>query len=146
MWHHRQAVVGKMSLSADQLTAELSDLNKALVKEPKNYHAWQYRQWLTRQYSVLDINTWNDELTDVNTMLLKDPFNNSAWHYKFQLCSSAPDRLDWEGEVNFMWRCWEMSKSCGFSNLALRRYSQEIATMLPPSSAHLFSRFLVEIE
>ena len=49
-----------------------------LQDDSKNYHAWQHRQWVVRNYSL-----WQGELGYVDKLLLKDLRNNSAWNHRY---------------------------------------------------------------
>lgn len=46
--------------------------------DSKNYHAWQYRQWVLKTYSL-----WSDELAFVDKLLGEDIRNNSAWNQRY---------------------------------------------------------------
>ena len=43
---------------------ELKFVQSMLDEDAKNYHAWQYRQWLLKTYSL-----WNKELDYVEKLL-----------------------------------------------------------------------------
>ena len=57
---------------------ELSFLADVIKNDSKNYHSWQYRQWLLKTYSL-----WSDELEYVDQLLIDDIRNNSAWNQRY---------------------------------------------------------------
>lgn len=72
------------------LRGEEDDLELALLDEPKNYHAWQYRQWLARQFQI----PLNQELAFTAKMIRRDPYNNSAWNHRYYTLLGGDSRLD----------------------------------------------------
>lgn len=80
------------------LSAELEDLRLVLMDEPKNYHAWQYRQWLIRHYNLWDDN----ELAYTAELLSRDPFNNSAWNHRYFVLMAGFKPIDWQAELTFL--------------------------------------------
>jgi protein farnesyltransferase/geranylgeranyltransferase type-1 subunit alpha len=59
-------------------SAELEFTKKIIRKDSKNYHAWQYRQWVIKAF-----NLWSSELNYVNELLKEDVRNNSAWNQRY---------------------------------------------------------------
>ena len=56
---------------------ELALTEGVLAQDAKNYHAWQYRQWIISTFSL-----WDHELTYVDKLLTEDMRNNSAWNQR----------------------------------------------------------------
>ena len=56
---------------------ELALTEAVLGEDAKNYHAWQYRQWIITTYSL-----WDNELDYVEKLLNEDLRNNSAWNQR----------------------------------------------------------------
>jgi len=48
------------------------------IDEPKNYHAWQYRQWVLQRFG----GSVEDEMKFVEELLRVDVYNNSAWNHR----------------------------------------------------------------
>ena len=70
---HRQKIIGWLNDPLDELT-----LTEAVLGEDaKNYHAWQYRQWVITTFSL-----WDKELDYVHKLLMEDIRNNSAWNQR----------------------------------------------------------------
>ena len=57
---------------------ELDFTAEILKKDAKNYHAWQHRQEIIR-----DFNFWEGELSFVSHLLEEDLRNNSAWNQRY---------------------------------------------------------------
>lgn len=57
---------------------ELRFIASIIQDDSKNYHAWQYRQWILKTYSL-----WSDELNYVDQLLNQDIRNNSAWNQRY---------------------------------------------------------------
>ena len=55
---------------------ELTD--KIFIKDEKNYHAWQHRQWAVKRFGLFD-----EELKFTEKLLLSDIYNNSAWNHRY---------------------------------------------------------------
>lgn len=49
-----------------------------LSQDAKNYHAWQHRQWVMKNF-----NLFQQELEYVERLLEEDIRNNSAWNQRF---------------------------------------------------------------
>ncbi|CAL8098385.1 unnamed protein product [Orchesella dallaii] len=64
------------------LKRELKLTEEILNNDPKNYHAWQHRQWILRVFKGIFPNLPEDELVFVKTLLEKDVRNNSAWNQR----------------------------------------------------------------
>lgn len=63
---------------------ELEFTERILVTDAKNYHAWQHRQWVIREF-----NLWDKEVAYVNTLIAEDVRNNSAWNQRYFVISST---------------------------------------------------------
>ena len=70
---HRQKIIEWLSDPSE----ELSLTEAVLSEDAKNYHAWQYRQWVITTYSL-----WDKELDYVHKLLMEDMRNNSAWNQR----------------------------------------------------------------
>ena len=70
---HRQKVIEWLNDPSEELA--LSEA--VLAEDAKNYHAWQYRQWIITTFSL-----WDKELDYVNKLLTDDFRNNSAWNQR----------------------------------------------------------------
>ncbi len=53
-------------------------LDAALKNDPKNYHAWSYRQWFVKKHDL-----WDTELALVESFIEFDVRNNSAWNQRY---------------------------------------------------------------
>lgn len=89
MWQHRRNIVEKL----DDPSQELAFTENILKRDTKNYHAWQYRQWAIRHFSL-----WSpSELEYIQHLLEKDIRNNSAWNQRYfylahKLADESTDR------------------------------------------------------
>jgi protein farnesyltransferase/geranylgeranyltransferase type-1 subunit alpha len=95
--HHRQAIVDR----ASNPKYELDFVNDMLEKDSKNYHCWQYRQWLVQHYSL-----WEQEFVDIERLIDEDVGNNSAWNQLY-FCISRDGDLGVESanaQVNYIKR------------------------------------------
>lgn len=54
------------------------------MENPKNFHAWTYRQWLTERFELYE---GEDEF--VAECLQDDVHNNSVWAYKYFLLAKS---------------------------------------------------------
>lgn len=116
LWHHRQWIVDKLDDPSDELSrlAFLVDDNSAesdadtagdsdseeeqRKRDQKNYHAWQYRQWLVRRFSLPAA----PELALTERLIEEDAFNNSAWNHRaFIVHRMEPPGLDKASELLF---------------------------------------------
>lgn len=100
------------------LAAELDDLALVLLEEPKNYHAWQYRQWLICLLAAHVDPTV--EMGYLKECIHKDPFNNSAWSHRFFIYNkfNSPPEV----EANLVKIVLEMIGPLGTINQALLNY------------------------
>jgi protein farnesyltransferase/geranylgeranyltransferase type-1 subunit alpha len=65
------------------------------LPEPKNYHAWQYRQWILQTFG----GPFDAEVRLVDELLRLDVYNNSAWnHRRFVFATMAPLDLVWKDD------------------------------------------------
>ena len=72
--YHRKVVVGWLK---DPLL-ELEFSASILALDAKNYHTWQHRQWVIKEFKL-----WENELEYVNKLLADDIRNNSAWNQRY---------------------------------------------------------------
>lgn len=49
VWHHRRVLVEWLKDPSQEL--ELT--GDALIQDPKNYHAWQHRQWAIKTFGLV---------------------------------------------------------------------------------------------
>lgn len=49
-----------------------------LELDAKNYHTWQHRQWVIKEFKL-----WKNEMEFVNKLLADDIRNNSAWNQRY---------------------------------------------------------------
>lgn len=49
VWHHRRVLVEWLQ----DPTQELELTRDALMQDPKNYHAWQHRQWAIKAFGYV---------------------------------------------------------------------------------------------
>lgn len=81
----------------DVLAGEMNDLNLVLLDEPKNYHGWQYRQWLVQRFDA-----WEGEVAFLDELLIADHYNNSAWNHRYFVLKSRPSMVNWDLEALFV--------------------------------------------
>lgn len=67
-------VVGWLNDPLQELEFSASVLNL----DAKNYHTWQHRQWVIKEFGQ-----WKNELEYVNKLLTDDIRNNSAWNQRY---------------------------------------------------------------
>lgn len=60
---------------------ELEFTASIINDEPKNYHAWQHRQWVIETYQLYS----QAELDYSASLIADDVRNNSAWNYRYFL-------------------------------------------------------------
>ena len=77
------------------LDDEYNDLELAILDEPKNYHAWQYRQWLLQISGA-----WERELECITSLIEQDPYNNSAWNQRYFLLMNK--NLELKSEIEYV--------------------------------------------
>ena len=72
--YHRKVVVEWLKDPSKELqfTADILQL------DAKNYHTWQYRQWVIKEFGL-----WETELDYVDKLLKEDLRNNSAWNQRY---------------------------------------------------------------
>ena len=63
---------------------ELRLTNEVLKQDGKNYHAWQHRQWVIRNYKL-----WQAELDYASQLIREDFRNNSAWNQRYFVISNT---------------------------------------------------------
>ena len=72
--HHRRLLVEWLG----DPSSELRLCEILLSQDPKNYHAWQHRQWVLHTFNLFD-----KELEYVERLLQEDVRNNSAWNQRY---------------------------------------------------------------
>lgn len=78
--YHRKVIVEWLKDPSEELqfTADILQL------DAKNYHAWQHRQWVIKEFSL-----WEKELDYVDKLLTEDLRNNSAWNQRYFVISET---------------------------------------------------------
>lgn len=111
-----------LPLTTKLLEDELEDLQLVLIDEPKNYHAWQYRQWLIRKFG-----SWKTEWILTEEMLKADPWNNSAWNHRIFLINND-EGVDLNMEIPFLER---FIRAGAIGNLSILNYLHELVKRAP---------------
>lgn len=118
VWHHRKCIVeyikqqilskdfraeGDMS---DEREKELSEVVKGekifvsfmLRQDSKNYHGWQHRQWLIKEF-----NAWHLEIDYTQDLIEDDIRNNSAWNHRYYVIENTTGFIGeaLESEIKF---------------------------------------------
>ena len=65
-------------------SAELQFTEKILRLDAKNYHVWQHRQWVIKEFGL-----WDREIEYIDKLLTEDLRNNSAWNQKYFVISKT---------------------------------------------------------
>jgi len=65
-------------------SAELQFTENILELDAKNYHAWQHRQWVIKEFGL-----WEREIDYVDKLLTEDLRNNSAWNQRYFVISKT---------------------------------------------------------
>lgn len=83
MWFHRQKLTEWIGLPGQEFefTAE------CLEDDTKNYHVWQYRQWLLEKFPSY----YKAELEFVDSLIKNDVRNNSAWNQRYFVLSKTSE-------------------------------------------------------
>jgi protein farnesyltransferase/geranylgeranyltransferase type-1 subunit alpha len=115
-------MVTMLPLTTKLLEDELEDLQLVLIDEPKNYHAWQYRQWLIRKFG-----SWKTEWIFTEEMLKADPWNNSAWNHRIFLINND-EGVDLNMEIPFLER---FIRAGAIGNLSILNYLHELVKRAP---------------
>jgi protein farnesyltransferase/geranylgeranyltransferase type-1 subunit alpha len=115
-------MVTMLPLTTKLLEDELEDLQLVLIDEPKNYHAWQYRQWLIRKFG-----SWKTEWILTEEMLKADPWNNSAWNHRIFLINND-EGVDLNMEIPFLER---FIRAGAIGNLSILNYLHELVKRAP---------------
>ena len=94
---------------------EIPLVNTILMKDEKNYHAWQHRFWfrtsiftstyalrgevdfirvclretLKRQWAIKTYSMYSGEMDLVDQFLTKDIYNNSAWNHRYFIINNT---------------------------------------------------------
>ncbi|MDK3206030.1 hypothetical protein QMQ04_29305, partial [Escherichia coli] len=64
---------------------ELEFIASILEMDSKNYHAWQYRQWVLTTFSHL----FENEMDFVENLISQDLRNNSAWNQRYFVINNS---------------------------------------------------------
>ncbi|KAF9273703.1 CAAX geranylgeranyltransferase alpha subunit [Mortierella alpina] len=75
----------------EAVRTELKCIAQALVEEPKNYHAWSYRQWVLSHFGLGP--WWEEELGYIDEQLALEIRNNSAWNQRYFVVTLGPKGL-----------------------------------------------------
>ena len=78
--YHRKVVVEWLKDPSN----ELQFTENILQLDAKNYHAWQHRQWVIKEFGL-----WEKELDYVDKLLTEDLRNNSAWNQRYFVISKT---------------------------------------------------------
>ena len=78
--YHRKVLIDWLRDPSD----ELPFLESILHLDEKNYHAWQHRQWVIKEFGL-----WDKELEYVEKLLTRDLRNNSAWNQRYFVISNT---------------------------------------------------------
>lgn len=128
VWRHRECIVEKMGSVRDELEyltfqgqceEDEDDSNRGI--DAKNYHAWQYRQWLVKHFD-LPLET---ELSLTNILLSIDAHNNSAWNHR-QFIQSMNKKYDMISELAFL---DHLTGKCKHMNESAINYTKWIRTL-----------------
>ena len=68
---------------------ELDFTAQILQDDAKNYHAWQHRQWVIREFDL-----WDNEIEYVEKLLRDDLRNNSAWNQRYFVVNNTTGFTD----------------------------------------------------
>lgn len=83
--HHRRVIVEWLQ----DPSQELDFTAKIFQGDAKNYHAWQHRQWVIREFDL-----WDNELTYIEGLLREDLRNNSAWNQRYFVINNTTQFTD----------------------------------------------------
>ena len=86
--------------------------------DAKNYHAWQYRQWLVKRFEL----PLEAELSLTSTLLSIDAHNNSAWNHR-QFIQSMNKEWNMKSELEFL---DHMTGKCKHMNESATHYTKWI--------------------
>jgi len=92
--HHRRVTVEWLQ----DPTQELDFTAKIFQGDAKNYHAWQHRQWVIREFDL-----WDNELDYVDNLLREDLRNNSAWNQRYFVINNTTQFTDDVIEKEIRW-------------------------------------------
>lgn len=94
--YHRKVVIGWLKDASIELEFSASILSL----DAKNYHTWQYRQWVIKEF-----NLWENELEYVNNLLADDIRNNSAWNQRYFVISHTTGYTEdvMKTEIRLVW-------------------------------------------
>lgn len=120
VWYFRRVLLKELN---KDLQAEINFLNRAIIRNPKNYQVWHHRQWLLesinslegekefigqildsdgknyhcwqhRQWLVQHFSAWDGELEYTEQLISLDIRNNAAWHHRYFVVSSTDGFTD----------------------------------------------------
>ena len=81
LWSYRQwLVLGLNKLGGQVVQAEKDLVKMLLMKDEKNFHAWNYRNWLNSVQLIID-----DEINFTHDKIKSNPFNFSPYHFRTKL-------------------------------------------------------------
>lgn len=128
VWFQRQWIVDAAFWHGDMfLQKEIADLNACIQgQDQKNYHAWQYLQWLLTRFPQLITQSGLDY---TERLLREDRWNNSAWNHRafvINLMQSQGSEPDWGKERALV---KELTSESTTHNAAAAAYS---AHFIPP--------------
>ena len=83
VWFHRQKLTEWRSAPG----AEFKFTAECLEEDAKNYHVWQYRQWLLEKFPSY----YPQELEFVDSLIKNDVRNNSAWNQRYYVLSKMSE-------------------------------------------------------
>ncbi|KAG0209144.1 CAAX geranylgeranyltransferase alpha subunit [Mortierella sp. GBA30] len=81
----------QQKVAQETVKSELACIAEALVDEPKNYHAWSYRQWVLSHFGLGP--WWEEELRYIEELITVDIRNNSAWNQRYYVVTCGPKGL-----------------------------------------------------
>lgn len=76
-WHHRKWVIGQ---ATSDLSNELALCSRLLDLDSRNFHCWNYRQFIA--IAQIGNSCLEDEFAYTTGKISQDPSNYSAWHYR----------------------------------------------------------------
>jgi protein farnesyltransferase/geranylgeranyltransferase type-1 subunit alpha len=80
-WQHKRVIAEALLKQSNlDIPAEIATLQQLYKSDPKNFHMWTYRMWLTEALSL-----WKDEVAFMETEISANPTNNSLWNYRYFL-------------------------------------------------------------
>lgn len=84
--------VRKLSLSPDQVAAELQFSKLILMRSPKSSETWSHRSWVLRRFGC-NTNQIKEELTIATTAASRETHNYYAGVHRLRVTAHAPDSV-----------------------------------------------------